>query len=463
MTFHKDWDINEHATGRSKNNKPIVGVTLQNGLNDIEPDGSFVPCDMRISEVTQGVTHLKMNRGRMGELRFGDSSHPNSFLVKIKDKGLRGVSFKYTGADGESMTANNGKPLCHFSNGISIESTPYYKGVKMDIIVNDPLTAPLEYPFSVKTYGQEYIVIEENGGLTFIGDDLAQIYVKPPYAVDANGDIGSVTTHYTGMDGNLITFKKVVDETWLRQAMAPVRIDPDVETIDDVSGTFEDATIQALAPDKNHGGWNTLMAFDGAESSHINFLCRVDLSAYSDITVTSAKYIFDCTLVTGTPVSYGMIINPSKRQWNEGNKIITHASTGEVTARDARHDEVDGEWAVLGANGADTDYDSTISDTFATPTVLGIIEVPLSTASVQSKIETPATNYGDIFRSPQTLLGSGVRFASSEHTTETKPVLYFEYTEGGVVSIALSRGRLVNLGGNLGGLTKSTLNNLGGV
>lgn len=31
------------------------------------------------------------------------------------------------------------------------------------------------------------------------------------------------------------------------------------------------------------------------------------------------------------------------------------------------------------------------------------------------------------------------------------------------VSIALSRGRMINLGGNLGGLTKSTLNNLGGL
>ena len=154
MIKHKDWDINEHATGRFKNGKPIVGVMFQNGLNDINPDGSFSPCDMEIEEVTQGVTYLKAKRGRWGEMRFGDSSHSNSFLVKIKNKGMKGVSFKYTGGKGQTMTVNNGKPLCNFDNGISIESTPYYKGIKMDIIVSNPLNAPIEYPFSVKTYGQ---------------------------------------------------------------------------------------------------------------------------------------------------------------------------------------------------------------------------------------------------------------------------------------------------------------------
>ena len=152
--IYKSWDINEHATGRFKDGKPVIGATFQNGLNDIEPDGSFVPCDMGIENVIVGVTHLKINRGRYGQLRFGDSGHPNSFLVKIKKKGnIKGLSFKYTGSNGNSMTTENGKVVCTFDNDISIESTPYYKGVKMDIVVNDPITAPVEYPFSIKTWG----------------------------------------------------------------------------------------------------------------------------------------------------------------------------------------------------------------------------------------------------------------------------------------------------------------------
>lgn len=426
MIKHKSWNIDEKITGRFKNGKPTIGTIIQNGLNDIEPDGSFVPCDTRISEINRGVTHLKMNRGRMGELRFGDSSHPNNFLVKIKNKRLKGVSFKYTGAYGESMTANNGKPLCHFDNGISIESTPYYKGVKMDIIINEPLTAPLEYPFSVKTYGQDYAFIEEKGGVTLRGEDQEDYFIKPPYAIDANGDIGPVTIHYTGVVNKLITFKKVVDETWLRQAAAPVRIDPDVTIEDGVAGgVIKDAGMLGTVPGSNYGAYIYNPIKTSLAGTQQNFAIYVDLSAYTDITITSAKYIFEVVFWQGSIQTFE--VNPSLRAWGEGIHVGGTPSTGELTFNSARHNQQ--AWTTGGGYGADTDYDSFISDVCSWPPGLGSFDVNLSVESVQSKIDSPSTNYGDIFRPNIFATGALFRFASNEHATAARPQLYFEYTD----------------------------------
>ena len=436
----KDWDINENRnTGRFNEGKPIIEAIFKNGLNDIDPDGSFVPCDEGISEVTKGVTHLEMNRGRMGELRFGDSGHPNSFLVKIKNKALKGASFKYTGADGASMTANNGRPLCHFDNGISIESTPYYKGVKMDIIINDPLTAPLEYPFSVKTYGQDYDFIEENGGATLRGEDQAPIFIKPPYAVDANGDIGPVTIHYTGIENNLITFKKVVDEEWFREAAAPVRIDPDV-TIDDSTGTFEDASLFGSALDLNSGAWNLAQIEDGfaTERSKSSNVRRVDLSAYSGITVLNGKYSIYMTVLGAAVFDYELF--PILRQWNEGNKSLAAASPGEVTARSARDSQLN--WTTILCGDSGTDHDPTSAGDGTLPIGLGWFDMPLTAASIQAKIDNLGTNYGDVMhvKTPSST-GSFYRWHSSEGTPGLLPSFSMEFTEGEEVKSFKKLGR----------------------
>ena len=419
---HKSWDINENRnTGRFKNGKPIIEAIFQNGLNDIEPDGSFVPCNTGISEVTEGVTHLKMNRGRMGELRFGDSGHSNSFLVKIKNKALKGVSFKYTGADGESMTSNNGKPLCHFDNGVSIESTPYYKGVKMDIIINDPLTAPLEYPFSIKTYGQDYSFIEENGGATLKGEDHDPIFIKPPYAVDANGDIGPVTIHYTGMDGNLITFKKAVDETWFRQAAAPVRIDPDVTIKDGVDGgILEDAMITENTPTLNWGGSTfTRLGKDGAAKFQ-DTLFQVDLSAFSGIeSVISAHFGLNIysSFDNITVHWYEVLID-----WVEGTAQGS-PEAGSVSWNDAKSGSV--AWTTGGCKGAGTDRNA-IED--GNKNITGTDsdwQMTISNA-LAYKWATDANN-GVIAESVGAGLFSNIR--SSETAEGLRPYFYMEYTE----------------------------------
>jgi hypothetical protein len=416
LIHKRKWDSKTFNTGRTKIDPvtkkvlPILATKLQNGLHDIEPDGSFVPCDIRVSEVTQGVTHLKMNRGRMGELRFGDSSHPNSFLVKIKNKGLKGVSFKYTGADGESMTANNGKPLCHFDNGISIESTPYYKGVKMDIIVNDPTTAPLEYPFSVKDYGQKYTFIENaDGGATLRGEDQDPIFVKPPYAVDANGDIGPVTIHYTGMDGNLITFKKVVDEAWLRQAAAPVRIDPDVTIEDGVDGgVIEDSYIWDTVATTNYGSTTPIVLYNNGSQEKILFY-KVDLSGIGPIAVIDAYMGLDMASGFSFPlVAESHEVIPlwveSQITWNlssAGNSWNTAGAKGDGIDRVAAVDAEETFTEIV------SDFHFKVSNTLAESSLGGWLSL-----MIEHKV-----------------VGGQAEIHSSETVTGNKPYFYVEFTE----------------------------------
>ena len=418
MIKHKDWDINEHATGRFKDGKPIIGVTLQTGLNDIEPDGSFVPCDTGVSNIVQGVTHLKMNRGRMGELRFGDSQHVNQFLIKIKNKQLKGVSFKYVDAVGTTMEVNNGKPVCSFDNGVLIESTPYYKGVKMDIILNDPLSAPTEFNFSSKTYGQEYTVVEENGGLTFRGADQEPIYIKQPYAIDADGDYGDVTIHYLGIVNNLHLFKKVVDEEWLRNAAAPVRVDPDVTIEDGVDGgVIADALVYVPFPNSNFGTDTTLVLNDQpVVAVHFSSFIYTDLSELTGITVTSALYRF-----WGNGGGMDCEIRSILREWTE---------TG-VTANSAIHGVQT--WTTRAARGADTDYDSTLlTAEFNIPynATNASHEISLNTEVIQRRIDDPEDNLGDVV-CVKDLIGSSNThyFHSSEGSV--KPQFYMEYLEKG--------------------------------
>ena len=222
--IHKDWDIDETSTDRVKNGNPIKGVTFQNGLNDIELDGSFVACDMSIAAADDGVTTHQVKRGRYGELRFSDTGESNKHLCKIKYKNNKGISFKYLGGDSALPDVSNGKPRFISDNGVEIEHIPTYKGVAIYIIINDPLTAPFEYSFSIKTYGQNYIYTEVDGAIIATGDDTKTITVRANPASDATDNESPVTLVLTGEVGGFQTFKKIVDEDWLRAAAAPVTI-----------------------------------------------------------------------------------------------------------------------------------------------------------------------------------------------------------------------------------------------
>lgn len=225
MIQHADWDRNENRnTGRFKGKKPIIEAIFQNGLNDIEPNGSFVPCDMGVEDYHGNVTTHKIKRGRYGRLGFTDSANNNKHLCKLIEKDGTGVSVKHIDGDSDLPTVSNGRPSFVSTNGVTLEHIPTYKGVRIELVIFNPLTAPTEHSFSIKTYKQGYTFKEQNEGIVAIGDNGKKITFRASYATDANGDMSLVPLVLTELVGEYQTFKKVVDETWLRQATAPVRL-----------------------------------------------------------------------------------------------------------------------------------------------------------------------------------------------------------------------------------------------
>lgn len=416
--FHKDWNTNEHATGRFKAGKPIIGAIFQNGLNDQNPDGSFVPCDMGLDAIAEGVTTHRVKRGRYGELRFADSASSNKHLCKIKYKDGKGLSFKYLSGESDLPDVSNGKPSFTSNNGITIEHTPTYKGVRIELVINDPLTAPTEHTFSMKTYGQNYTYMEQDGGIVARGEDLKPITIHAPYAVDANGDVGPVSMVLAEVIGGYQEFKKVVDETWLRQAAAPVRIDPNITIEDGVDGgVIEDASINNNPPlwDYNFGANTSLEAVNGDAGG---FLIKVDLSSY-DPNLTVINAYFEGNAYWPNPsdlVWYGVL-----RDWNEGNKTFAAASVGEVTTRSARHGEQ--LWSVLGCAGAGTDRLSVADGSKAYPGPDANFQFPLTSGLVESWLGVSSN--GIVVNNTGS---SSFYLYSSEHGS--KPSFYMEYTEG---------------------------------
>ncbi len=418
LIHKRKWDSKTFNTGRTKLDpvtkkvSPIFATKLQNGLHDIEPDGSFIDCDMAIEAIVNGVTTHQVKRGRYGELRFGDNSSENKHLCKIKYKDGSGISLKYLGADSGSPIIN-GDVKFAAADGIQLRHIPTYKGVKIELITNDPLTAPLEYAFSVKTYGQNYTYEIINGSIIATGEDGKIITIHAPYAVDANDDTGQVYYELLGIVDEYQLFKKVIDETWLRQAAAPVRIDPDVTIEDGVDGgVIKDARLNSAAVDENYGA-----NADVRVSTVWHGMVKVDLSSYSGITVTSAYFEVDMILSTveNTITWYGVL-----RDWNEGTGSFSPANAGEVTWNSARHSQQ--AWTIAGCNGSGTDREA-IADGSKLSANNANYQFPISSALTQSWIGVSSNGI--------TLHGSTTAQAiwdSSEGAT--KPIFYIEYTEG---------------------------------
>lgn len=442
--LHKSWDINEQDTGRFHNGKPIINATLQNGLNDIEPDGSFIPCDMGLIASDNGVTTHQITRGRFGELRFTDSASTNKHLCKIKYKSGKGVSLKYLDGDSGLPDVSNGKPVFESSNGVQLRHYPTYKGVRIELVVNDPLTAPTEYVFSVKKYGQEYTFLEEDGAIIIQGTDGQNITIMSPYAMDADGDIGTVSLELGEVVGGYQEFKKVVDETWLRQAKAPVIIDPTV-TIDDDTGTFYDALLYNGLPGNNFGAFVKNSIIDYGAGNRQRVLHYVDLTAYSDIEVTDAYFgfhIFEGTFPKDVN-AYPVLV-----PWGEGNKNGATAGTGECSWTYSAKTTT---WTTGGCGSVGNDRSATLAGNVNFAAISSDQHFPVTNASLQAMIDNPSTNYGYLFESVAEAAGKFAAWYSNEAGVGNKPYLYFEYaTVGGV-------GGLVNNGLVNNSLTRSRL------
>jgi hypothetical protein len=423
----RKWDSKLFDTGRiDEKERPIYGTKIQNGLHDIEPDGSFVDVNTWFQPYAVGVSTDKVIRNRCGEVRVSDTASESKDLAKVKTKNLCGVSLKLKGYKTYGPHFDDLKSTYYTTdNGITLKYYPNYNGVNIVIVINNPQTAANVYRFSIQEYGCSYTYEKVEGGIKCIsstGKD--DIYIKALYVKDANDDYGAVDIDLDGVENGRQIIKKTIAPVWLGNAVGPVESDPSV-TIDDDSGTFEDANISSVPAqlDYNWGGQIFNQMYNGVLAFSNNALYYVDLSTYAGATITSAKYTFNCIARSGA--TFTVTVNPVLRQWGEGNKSGSSASVGECSGNSARDSEES--WTGVICTGSGTDYNATAAATFTSPASTGSFDVTLTNASVQAKID--GTNYGDVFRVPLTNTGAYFRVDSSE-SVGTKPSFYMEYTEG---------------------------------
>lgn len=432
LIHRRDWNQKDFFTGLYKKDPetardlPIYSAKLQNGLHDIEPDGTFVDIDTTIDAVKIGVTSHRVRRGRYGELRFGDSTGNNKHLCKIKYKSGKGVSFKYQGADCDYPVIKDNRPVFVASPGVSIEHTPTYNGIKIDIILDNPETAPAIFKFSIKEYGGKYQYLEtSNGGIIMRGDDGADIIIKPPYAIDAVGNIGPVTLTLGQVENGYQTIIKTVDEAWLKSAAGPVRIDPYV-LIDDVSGVFIDTMLNSSNPSANLGVTPILMAHKYSPASNENtILTKIIMTSLSGATVLSG-YLAATTsarLGNGYNIDIYKIV---KGEWIEGTKNNTTATTDEPTWYDFKYGQET--WNTGGCRGSGTDRAvAAESSTFVGST--GLHTFNLTAPTLQDHIDNPSSNYGFVWDTEDAAPGEYEQFFSSESGVGDLPFLYVTFIE----------------------------------
>lgn len=419
LIHKRNWDSKVFDTGRiDDKERPIYGTKIQNGLHDIEPDGSFVECNPLLQPSSKGVSTDEAIRTRCGEVRISDTNHESKQLAKVKSKDLEGISLKLKGIRTYGPSLPTLKEAVYSTNdGVTVRQFPNYKGINIVLEIANPQTASNVYEFTIKEYGCDYTYEEINGDIKCISSSgKSDIWIKALYAVDANGDYGSVSMRLGGVtaEGYQIV-EKTINPIWLGNAVGPVEIDPSV-TIDDDSGTLEDNMLIDSGPDDNYGGFSQLQVEDNR-----NTLMKVDLSAYSGITVSSAKFGIDIYDFTSSKTIgwYKVLLS-----WVEGT------SSGAIESGTScwNYREYNTlSWNTGGCRGAGSDRNATAEGTSDITANNSDYPLDLTTATVQDWIDNISNNHGICID----WISGGTtpsRFRSSEATLGNKPYFYMEYT-----------------------------------
>lgn len=432
LTHKRKLDSKVFDTGRlNEKDKSIYGTKIQNGLHDIEPDGSFVECDPSMRDYVGNVSSLEVIRGRYGSLRAGDTGSEAKDRVKILTKNNSGISLKLVGHRTYGPWEDTTRKIRFNTNdGITLNYYPSYKGVNIVITINNPQTASNVIRFSLKEYGCDYTYEEKNGNIiarSSTGKD--DIYLNALCATDANGDIGQVSLRLGDVLNGLQIIEKVVSPVWLGNAVGPVDIDPSI-TIDDDSGTFEDALL-ALHPtgrtDFNNGVRDSAAKFLASNNKHTTVF-KVDLTGLPSSAVVTLARLGIHKYLTG-PGSLSLSVHKVLRFWNEGNKFNSLADTGEVTWNSARHSEL--LWTTPGAKSDGNDRQASPESAFLLPPGVDTdYHISLTSASIQSDIDNPSTNNGYLIEAPTVASTQYVNWYGSETVVGNKPYLYIEYVVG---------------------------------
>jgi hypothetical protein len=200
-----------------------------------------------------------------------------------------------------------------------------------------------------------------------------------------------------------------------------------------------DTTLQEMLPDSNMGGLSFVAAGaismipDGFQSYPINRgLFRFDLVGYvaSGATITSAKFHIYLGFYPPGPGSTFQL-HRVRKAWGEGDKIgfgrLAEAATeGEATWNAPMHPGP--RWAASGAS-SDEDAALVISSSVAITNIgwYTFASTPALAADVQSWVDSPASNFGWLFRSASESTGQTARRFASRASGFFAPTLEITY------------------------------------
>lgn len=419
----RDWDSITHDTGRKQDGKRVLATKIQNGLHDQEPDGSFVECDTTLETYEIGVSTHKVKRGRYKVLKFSDTASDSKHLAKIITKNDCGISLKFKDNKTYGPWQDTQKKIRYNTDiGVTLNHYPTYKGVNIEIVIDNPQTASNEYTFTIQPEGCTYTYEEIQGGIRCIsstGKD--DIFIRVTYCLDVNESQGECGIRLGSVVDGYQEIIKWINPTWLSNAVGPVRFDPSV-TINDTS-TFFDAILPQNGPDMNYGGGTYFQVY-AYTGGFYNTLLKADTTAYSGTTLVSGTARFGCdvyNIVGGTPIVtdyYQVLID-----WLEGNSFGTR--DGGCEWGYAKATSVP--WTSNGCRGSGTDRNATADGTVNITGLDTDKQFPISDALAQAWLDDPSTNYGIVM---ETLSASKYwRGYSSESGASNLPYYYFEYVE----------------------------------
>jgi hypothetical protein len=427
LIHKRKWDSKVFDTGRiDDKERSIYGTKLQNGLHDIEPDGSFVECDVKFMPYSIGVSTDKVVRSRCGEVRVSDTASESKDLIKIKTKKQCGISLKLKGHRTYGPHFDTLKDTYYSTNdGITLRYYPNYKGVNIIIEIANPQTALNKYRFSIKEYGCTYEYVKTDEGIHCIsstGED--DIHIKALYAIDAKESYGEVSIDLIGIVDGLMVIEKIVNPIWLGNAVGPVKVDPSVTIEDGVGGgVIVESMMNAGVVNANYGARVNMNCTDYTPT-RVNWAIRTVLTGHGIGTVTLAEYRLNCDQITGGG-GFNCNLWPILRQWNEGTQNGA-GEVGSICAAAARFSQEN--WTTNNARNAGTDYDNTTATgSFTAPVGTGAYTVTLDNSIIQARVDG-GTDYGDVCHNVTDTSSKSFRTETSE--SGNKPQLYIEYTEG---------------------------------
>ena len=428
---HIGWDTDKAPTGRTHKGNPVKGISIQKGLNKwSKQKGLFIPCNMGLIEQPIGDRNLyRVKDGRYGKLSFANLSNLNKHEVTLQYESGTGIRLRYEGANCSLESISDNKPKFKAQQGVTIEHIPTYKGVKITMLLDDPLNAPDSFKFSIEELGAGFTSCKEfNGGLLFDGPE--PIIIHAPYAEDANGEIGKVVLEKGPIEGGHQTFiKRIVDISWLRQAVVPVRVDPFITIEDGVDGgIIYETHIRQDNPNTNFGSFTATTVHEFTPAAPVHMLLYASLASVGDVNWLSGKFIMTYQSSAGS-LPYNAKVFRLKKAWTEGT----------VTWNTA-----DAAWETPGALG--TTDKATLEESTSSLDASATDDFVISPDTLNNYWNNDIDNKGAIAIAQAT--GSFVVYWTSEHTSN-HPIFYGEFAEAGIVR-GLGRGLNKGLGKGLG-------------